>query len=144
VCKPPAIGSTLSPLADYGPQIAELAAKGYRDDDIAEHFRNELRNASITPDTVRYIRNRDSVPGRARKGRPRSMVRMIEENVQNALTKESVSGLSFPEQAEVLRRWIRRGGTRTTFSKRFGVSGTRVKLLRTYLEETSAESAETT
>lgn len=127
-------------IARWAGDLAQWVEQGLGDGQIAALIQAELGDQHIRASHVRSMRARldmpsasivrkiraQAKPGKRRKsGYAEASVNMAEERGGELSMRE----LTFPEQVELMRRWCKKGGTRTTFSKRFGMNGSRVREL---------------
>lgn len=130
-------------VARWAGDLATWVEEGLSDRAIAELIQAEIGDQHIRASHVRQMRVRLDLPSASisRKlkiaankasGHPRRQQGYTEASVSMAEARGgelSLRELSYLEQVELMRRWIAHGGTRTTFGKRYGVNGTRVREL---------------
>lgn len=113
--------------------IDECAGDGMKDRDIARKLREEM-DSTITETQVRSVRRHHGIAPASRvqdSSKSKNSGRYNEKDVETVETAGVGFGeLTTAEQAELLRRWLARGGTRSSFCHRFGCSGARVNQLR--------------
>lgn len=133
--------------SEYVEAITRLAGEGLVDREIAERLSQE-RGEEIKTSQVRGIRRRHQIKAGSsvhtgadgRHSRRGGKGRAYEESaVLDAEQDERIplGHLSIPEQTELMRRWLAKGGTAWTFARRYRCSGTRARQLEAMIEETA-------